>query len=181
MGEEPRGDIYPGDRQPSNPERQLLRRLETISRKQDEFENTLSQLSEQATTDRLQHIEQARTAKLESDKMMFEIAKLVATIATGVVVAISVISASLIPEPDNVRLLWASYGSMLVSISFSITFCVAATFSIFARLSPFSDESGTLWQVVYWVFFVFSVSGIPIGLLLFAEFIGRESGGLFQQ
>ena len=80
--------------------------------------------------------EALRTAAIETEKMVFEVFKLVATLAIGSVVAISAVTPALFPRLGNLEGLWPAYGWLLVSLASSVVACAYLAISIGMSLNP---------------------------------------------
>jgi hypothetical protein len=69
-------------------------------------------------------LENVRTAALETEKMLFEIGKLVATLAIGAIVAMAAVTPALLPELKSLEGLWPAFGWLLTSIVASVMMCM---------------------------------------------------------
>jgi hypothetical protein len=74
--------------------------------------------------------EALRTSVIETDKMFFEVFKLVATLAIGSIVAISAVTPALFPRLGTLEGLWPAYGWLLVSLASAVIACNYLAFSI---------------------------------------------------
>lgn len=68
-------------------------------------------------------IEDIRSAQIETEKMMFEFGKLLATVAIAGIVAVSAVSPALLPELDSPAGLWPALLWLLVAVIGSVSLC----------------------------------------------------------
>jgi hypothetical protein len=80
--------------------------------------------------------EEYRAADVEGEKLYFEIYKLAATLAVGVLVAVSAITAGLLSNPVAVWMLALAYILLLTCITGSVGACLATASKVRSGLSP---------------------------------------------
>ncbi len=133
------------------------------------LETAVKKVSERTTKESSQF----REANLEFHKMLFEVFKLVATLGTGVLIAMTAITVGLFPKTDSLGLFIASCGLIFTSITFSVCACLAQ--AIRTTESLFPDRSSipewSFANVSYWVYLGGSFLGLTLGILLFTQFL----------
>lgn len=158
----------------------LDKRVEAFKRRQDkiiEDKNVLREaakkLSERATTE----ASEIKIANLEFQKMLFEIFKLVATLDTGALIAMTAITVGLISEPVSLRLFFISCVLVLSSIVFSVGAALYEALNvsetIYRSVRPPSSRRSSYG---YWVSVLGSLLGLVIGIIVFTQFLARNLG-----
>ncbi len=71
-----------------------------------------------------ERLEDVRIAALDMEKKLFEMRKLVATLAIGTIVAIYAVTPALLPKLNNLEGLWPAFGWLLISVAGSTIMCV---------------------------------------------------------
>ena len=137
--------------------------------------------------ERLEHV---RIAALDMEKKLFEMRKLVATLAMGTIVAIYAVTPALLPKLNNPEGLWPAFGWLLISVAGSIIMCVysmSQVSQLFARgsvgrgrrsnRSRLPDWASKLIRALpYTVLMTFSAGALLIGIVSFALFISASLG-----
>ena len=137
--------------------------------------------------ERLEHV---RIAALETEKKLFEMRKLVATLAIGTIVAIYAVTPALLPKLNNPEGLWPAFAWLLISVAGSIILCVyslSQVSQLFAqgslgrgRRSNRSRLPGWASKLIralpYTVLITFSAGALLIGIVSFALFISASIG-----
>ena len=137
--------------------------------------------------ERLEHV---RIAALETEKKLFEMRKLVATLAIGTIVAIYAVTPALLPKLNNPEGLWPAFAWLLISVAGSIILCVyslSQVSQLFAqgsvgrgRRSRRSRLPGWACKLIralpYTVLITFSAGALLIGIVSFALFISASIG-----
>ena len=130
-------------------------------------------------------LEELRTASLETEKMFFEVYKLVATLAVGSIVAISAVTPALFPQLGNLEGLWPAYGCLLFSLASAVVACAYLALSIGMTLNP-KRPRGKGWlsrrlpekadrlisAITYAAVLALPLSSLLIGLWWFVTFVG---------
>jgi hypothetical protein len=128
-------------------------------------------------------LEKVRVAAIESEKMLFEVFKLVATLGIAASVAIAAVTPALLPKLNSFEGLWPVYEWLLASIAASVIACAVLAFSISNMLMPArrarrSRMPGWVRRLigasVYAVLFSFSLAGLLWGLFGFVLFISTQ-------
>ena len=146
--------------------------------------------------ERLEHV---RIAALDMEKKLFEMRKLVATLAIGTIVAtlaigtivaIYAVTPALLPKLNNPEGLWPAFAWLLISVAGSIILCVyslSQVSQLFAqgslgrgRRSNRSRLPGWASKLIralpYTVLITFSAGALLIGIVSFALFISASIG-----
>jgi hypothetical protein len=146
-----------------------------------------------------ERLEYVRIAALDMEKKLFEMRKLVATIAIGTIVAtlaigtivaIYAVTPALLPKLNNPEGLWPAFGWLLISVAGSIILCVyslSQVSQLFAqgsvgrgrrlRRSRLPDWASKLIRALpYTVLITFSAGALLIGIVSFALFISASIG-----
>jgi hypothetical protein len=137
-----------------------------------------------------ERLEDMRIAALETEKKLFEMRKLVATLAIGTIVAMSAVTPALLPKLNNLEGLWPAFGWLLISVAGSIIICVysmSQVSQLFAqgsvglgRRSNWSRLPGWASKLIralpYTVLITFSAGALLIGIVSFALFISASIG-----
>ena len=146
-----------------------------------------------------ERLEDVRIAALETEKKLFEMRKLVATLAIGTIVAtlaigtivaIYAVTPALLPKLNNPEGLWPAFGWLLISVAGSIIMCVysmSQVSQLFAqgivglgRRSNRSRLPGWASKLIralpYTVLITFSAGALLIGIVSFALFISASIG-----
>jgi hypothetical protein len=137
-----------------------------------------------------ERLEDVRIAALETEKRLFEMRKLVATLAIGTIVAIYAVTPALLPKLNNPEGLWPAFGWLLISVAGSIILCVyslSQVSQLFARgsvgrgrRSNRSNLPGWASKLIralpYTVLITFSAGALLIGIVSFALFISASIG-----
>jgi hypothetical protein len=146
-----------------------------------------------------ERLEDVRIAALETEKRLFEMRKLVATLAIGTIVAtlaigtivaIYAVTPALLPKLNNPEGLWPAFGWLLISVAGSIILCVyslSQVSQLFAqgslgrgRRSNRSRLPGWASKLIralpYTVLITFSAGALLIGIVSFALFISASIG-----
>jgi hypothetical protein len=144
-------------------------------------------------------LEDVRIAALETEKKLFEMRKLVATLAIGTIVAtlamgtivaIYARTPALLPKLNNPEGLWPAFAWLLISVAGSIILCVyslSQVSQLFAqgsvgrgRRSNRSRLPGWASKLIralpYTVLITFSAGALLIGIVSFALFISASIG-----
>ena len=143
--------------------------------------------------------EDVRIAALETEKKLFEMRKLVATLAIGTIVAtlaigtivaIYAVTPALLPKLNNPEGLWPAFGWLLISVAGSIILCafsMSQVSQLFAQgsvgrgrrsnRSRLPDWASKLLRALpYTVLITFSAGALLIGIISFALFISASIG-----
>ena len=137
-----------------------------------------------------ERLEDVRIAALETEKRLFEMRKLVATLAIGTIVAIYAVTPALLPKLNNPEGLWPAFAWLLISVAGSIILCVyslSQVSQLFARgsvgrgrRSNRSNLPGWASKLIralpYTVLITFSAGALLIGIVSFALFISASIG-----
>jgi hypothetical protein len=146
-----------------------------------------------------ERLEDVRIAALETEKKLFEMRKLVATLAIGTIVAtlaigtivaIYAVTPALLPKLNNPEGLWPAFAWLLISVAGSIILCVyslSQVSQLFARgsvgrgrRSNRSNLPGWASKLIralpYTVLITFSAGALLIGIVSFALFISASIG-----
>ena len=137
-----------------------------------------------------ERLEDVHIAALETEKKLFEMRKLVATLAIGTIVAISAVTPALLPKLNNLEGLWPAFGWLLISVAGSIIMCVysmSQVSQLFAqgsvglgRRSSWSRLPGWASKLIralpHTVLITFSAGALLIGIVSFALFISASIG-----
>ena len=146
-----------------------------------------------------ERLEDVRIAALETEKKLFEMRKLVATLAIGTIVAtlaigtivaIYAVTPALLPKLNNPEGLWPAFAWLLISVAGSIILCVyslSQVSQLFAQgsvgLGIRSNRSrlpGWASKLIralpYTVLITFSAGALLIGIVSFALFISASIG-----
>jgi hypothetical protein len=146
-----------------------------------------------------ERLEDVRIAALETEKKLFEMRKLVATLAIGTIVAtlaigtivaIYAVTPALLPKLNNPEGLWPAFGWLLISVAGSIIMCaysMSQVTQLFARSSLGRGRrsnrsrlpgwaSKLLRALPYTVLITFSAGALLIGIVSFALFISASIG-----
>jgi hypothetical protein len=144
-------------------------------------------------------LEDVRIAALETEKKLFEMRKLVATLAIGTIVAtlaigtivaIYAVTPALLPKLNNPEGLWPAFAWLLISVAGSIILCVyslSQVSQLFAqgslgrgRRSNRSRLPGWASKLIralpYTVLITFAAGALLIGIVSFALFISASIG-----
>lgn len=158
----------------------LRREMATLKARGDDY-----QQKKRSTEDELAELEKLaeetreayKAADVEGEKLYFEIYKLTATLAVGVLVAVSAITAGLISNPGAVWMLALAYILLLTCITGSVGACLATALRIRTGLSPDRmanrGESESRIDKFFGgsYFFWMSVGGLSIGVTLASLFL----------
>jgi len=146
-----------------------------------------------------ERLEAVRIVALDTEKKLFEMRKLVATLAIGTIaitlaigtiVAIYAVTPALLPKLNNPEGLWPAFGWLLISVAGSIILCVysmSQVSQLFARgsvgrgrRSNKSRLPGSASKLIralpYTVLITFSAGALLIGIVSFALFISASIG-----
>jgi hypothetical protein len=137
-----------------------------------------------------ERLEDVRIAALETEKKLFEMRKLVATLAIGTIVAIYAVTPALLPKLNNPEGLWPAFGWLLISVAGSIILCaysMSQVSQLFARGSLGRGRrsnrsrlpgwaSKSIRALPYTVLITFSAGALLIGIVSFALFISASIG-----
>jgi hypothetical protein len=141
-----------------------------------------------------ERLEDVRIAALDTEKKLFEMRKLVATLsiativatlAIGTIVAISAVTPALLPKLNNLEGLWPAFGWLLISVAGSIILCVYSMSQVSqllarSRRSNRSRLPGWASKLIralpYTVLITFSAGALLIGIVSFALFISASIG-----
>ena len=172
--------------------------VEKVALLLEESEDThaASDAPDSRVDERLEHV---RIAALDMEKKLFEMRKLVATLAIGTIVAtlaigtivaIYAVTPALLPKLNNPEGLWPAFGWLLISVAGSIILCVysmSQVSQLFAqgsvglgRRSNWSRLPGWASKLIralpYTVLITFSAGALLIGIVSFALFISASIG-----
>jgi hypothetical protein len=131
-----------------------------------------------------------RIAALDMKKKLFEMRKLVATLAIGTIVAISAVTPAFLPKLNNLEGLWPAFGWLLISVAGSIIMCVYSMSQVSQLLAQGSVGRGRrsnrsnlpgwasklIRALPYTVLMTFSAGALLIGIVSFALFISASIG-----
>lgn len=162
--------------------------VERSNRLQEESDQLIEEAEEtKAALDELQEriwagVERTRTAAVETEKMMFEIAKLVATLDVGIIVAVAAVTPSLFPDLRSLAGLWPSFGWMLGSVAASILLCMFTMSNVSQLLANIRRKRSRLPKPLsrlvgalpYAVLLTLSIGGLLIGIGKFAIFVSMN-------
>jgi len=146
-----------------------------------------------------ERLEDVRIAALETEKKLFEMRKLVATLAIGTIVAtlaigtivaIYAVTPALLPKLNNPEGLWPAFAWLLISVAGSIILCVYSLSQVSqlftqgsvgrGRRSNRSRLPGWASKLIralpYTVLITFSAGALLIGIVSFALFISASIG-----
>jgi hypothetical protein len=146
-----------------------------------------------------ERLEDVRIAALETEKNLFEMRKVVATLAVGTIVATLAIGTivakyavtpALLPKLNNPEGLWPAFGWLLISVAGSIILCVysmSQVSQLFARGSVGRGRRSNRSRLPDWtskliralphtVLITFSAGALLIGIVSFALFISASIG-----
>jgi hypothetical protein len=133
-----------------------------------------------------ERLEDVRSAALETEKMLFEIGKLVATLAIGTIVAMTAVTPALLPKLDNLAGLWPAFVWLLISVGTSVflcMYCMMQVSQLLARPRRRSKPSRLprwsrhlIGRLPYMILGTFSVGALVIGLYKFALFVSTNIG-----
>ena len=146
-----------------------------------------------------ERLEDVRIAALETEKKLFEMRKLVATLAIGTIVAtlaigtivaIYAVIPALLPKLNNPEGLWPAFSWLLISVAGSIILCafsMSQVSHLFARGSVGRGRrsnrsrlpgwaSKLIRALPYTVLITFSAGALLIGIVSFALFISASIG-----
>ena len=137
-----------------------------------------------------ERVEDVRIAALDTEKMLFEMRKRVATLAIGTIVAISAVTPALLPKLNNLEGLWPAFGWLLISVAGSIVMCVYSMSQVsqmLARGSLGRGRRSNRFRLPGWaskliralpntVLITFSAGALLIGIVSFALFISAGIG-----
>jgi hypothetical protein len=137
-----------------------------------------------------ERLEDVRIAALDMEKMLFEMRKLVATLAIGTIVAMSAVTPALLPKLNNLEGLWPAFGWLLISVAGSTIMCVYSMSQVSQLLargslgrgrgsnrSRLPDWASKLLRALpYTVLITFSSGALLIGIVSFALFISASIG-----
>ena len=146
-----------------------------------------------------ERLEDVRIAALETEKKLFEMRKLVATLAIGTIVAtlaigtivaIYAVTPALLPKLNNPEGLWPAFCWLLISVAGSIILCafsMSQVSQLFARGSVGRGRrsnrsrlpgwaSKLIRALPYTVLITFSAGALLIGIVSFALFISASIG-----
>lgn len=113
-----------------------------------------------------------RTAMIESEKMVFEVFKLTATLDAAAVVAVSAVTAALgLEDLHRVYMLYLCYLSLLVSLVCSVGACLNSAARAVGILEPDVHELLRVSELRYRSFFYVSVGGLSTGVAFFIFFM----------
>jgi hypothetical protein len=146
-----------------------------------------------------ERLEDVRIAALETEKKLFEMRKLVATLAIGTIVAtlaigtivaIYAVTPALLPKLNNPEGLWPAFAWLLISVAGSIILCVYSLSQVSQLFAQGSLGRGRrsnrsrlpgwasklLRALPYTVLITFSAGALLIGIVSFALFISASIG-----
>jgi len=146
-----------------------------------------------------ERLEDVRIAALETEKKLFEMRKLVATLAIGTIVAtlaigtivaIYAVTPAHLPILNNPEGLWPAFGWLLISVAGSIILCafsMSQVYQLFARGSVGRSSrsnrsrlpgwaSKLMRALPYTVLITFSAGALLIEIVSFALFISASTG-----
>lgn len=137
-----------------------------------------------------ERLEDVRIAALETEKKLFKMRKLVATLAIGTIVAIYAVTPALLPKLNNLEGLWPAFGWLLISVAGSTIMCVYSLSQVSQLLARGSLGRGRgsnrsrlpdwasklLLALPYTVLITFSAGALLIGIVSFALFISASIG-----
>ncbi len=130
-------------------------------------------------------LENVRTAALETEKMLFEVGKLTATLAIGTIVAISAVTPALLPNLGSLEGLWPAFGWLLCSVAVSIVMCLYSMSQVSQLLANLRRRNrarlpdwASWWinALPYSLMLTLSVGALLIGLAQFAFFVSVNLG-----
>jgi hypothetical protein len=146
-----------------------------------------------------ERLEDVRIAALDTEKKLFEMRKLVATLAIGTIVAtlaigtivaIYAVTPALLPKLNNPEGLWPAFAWLLISVAGSIILCVYSLSQVSQLFAQGSLGRGRrsnrsrlpgwasklLRALPYTVLITFSAGALLIGIVSFALFISASIG-----
>jgi hypothetical protein len=146
-----------------------------------------------------ERLEDVRIAALETEKRLFEMRKLVATLAIGTIVAtlaigtivaIYAVTPALLPKLNNPEGLWPAFAWLLISVAGSIILCAYSMSQVSQLLARGSLGRGRrsnrsrlpgwasklIRALPYTVLITFSTGALLIGVVSFALFISASKG-----
>jgi hypothetical protein len=169
---------------PSERTKTLAARSQELDERLDAFQKREEEIRQEATSlleaskklsERLTEIEsQSSAANLEFEKMFFEVFKLVATLDTGVLIAMTAIAVGLIPNPGSLQLFFVSCALVFLSLVCSVTVSIAQALRTARVIYPIGSSIFSGWSFMnccYWGSLVGSISGLTLGIGLFARFV----------
>lgn len=154
---------------------------EEFSLLQQEYENTQAEVDalKGSVDENMAHV---HTAAIETERLLFEIGKLVATLSIGTIVAISAVTPALLPNLNDLGSLWPAFGWIFTAIVASVLLCMYAMSNISQLLAQLATRKSwlPLWasRVVgatpYAFLLTFSVGALLIGIGGFVLFVSRN-------
>lgn len=136
-------------------------------------EETLLQAHKILTDEMSERAQQYRHATTEGEKLFFEVFKLIATLSTGSIAAMTAITAIVVPNPSNLSLFWIGCSLVLSSIGLSISAAWTQAIRMIRRLSPASFGRSVV-NPLYWLFVCGAVGGLVGGIAVFSIWISSQ-------
>jgi len=117
------------------------------------------------------YLEQLTTAYVEGEKLYFEVYKLIATLATGTIVAVAAITAVLEPGPDRIWMFALAATSLLGSISGAVAACLSSAGRVRQGLMPDSTPQSDRSHLIITVF---TIGTLVLGVFLSSLFLSTN-------
>lgn len=155
--------------------KELIRLLEEVEEHKSAHEAIKERVDER--------IENVHIAALETAKMLFELAKLVATLAIGTIVAMSAVTPALLPRLNSLEGLWPAFGWLLTSVVVSVVMCVYSMSQVSQLVAQLNEirrsrlprwASRLLGALPYAVLLTFSAGALVIGIGKFVLFVSTN-------
>ncbi len=113
------------------------------------------------------YLEQLTTAIVEGEKLYFEVYKLIATLATGTIVAVAAITAVLEPAPNGILMFAFAVLLLLASISGSVSACLSSAGRVRQGLMPDSTPQSDRSHLIITFF---TIGTLVLGVFLSSLF-----------
>jgi hypothetical protein len=152
----------------------IEREVESVLERQRSLEKATTEMEEElSAVDRLSngYFEQLTTANVEGEKLSFEVYKLIATLATGTIVAVAAITAVLEPDPHGIWMFAFATLFLLASISGSVGACFSSAERVRQGLIPNgTPQSNSLHGLAVYM----SLGGLILGVFLSSLFLASN-------
>jgi hypothetical protein len=117
------------------------------------------------------YLEQLTTAIVEGEKLYFEVYKLIATLATGTIVAVAAITAVLEPAPNGILMFAFAVLLLLASISGSVSACLSSAERVRQGLMPDSTPQSDRSHLIITFF---TIGTLVLGVFLSSLFLSTN-------
>lgn len=156
---------------------EFIKRIVAFQKRAAEIEQVTATLEEAShkLLERVIEVEsQVKDASVEYEKMMFEVFKLVATLDTGVLIAMTAIAIGPILNPGSLKLFFASCLLVFLSVVCSVAACLAQALLVKEALYPTGRSTFSGWSLMnffFWGSVMGSILGLGFGIALFLQFV----------